>query len=673
MYRFRFYALLYILIQWAGLAQAQSRDSVLMHDLEPFTISAFRAQSMRKSSINISVLNTDSLGKYVHYNLSDMLTQVPGVSMLSTGVAISKPVIRGLYGNRITVLLSGLKFDNQQWQEEHGLGLSDMGLYSVELIKGPLSVLYGSEAIGGVINLIEERAPEKNTSTTDVGIRFNQNTRGGLLQGGYKISKKNHWWKLRMGIENNADYSDGHNQRVLNSRFDGYYLKSTWGFEKKKWNSTNNLLSSFNRYGFIFNDVYTFVKPDARWSTALDKNPTHLVLLNILSSENKFVLRNQSLLYCNIGFQSNKRMENEGGGAISLNMHLLTGQYLLKWERSLDHRRKVTIAQLTSFENNSNYGARKIVPDALMQEANLSAYIEDKVNTHWLWEHGIGIGEKWIVTRLTPSVNTNDKLIHPFQKFAPYYNVYSGFNFRPNQHWLWKLNIATGVRIANLAELSSNGLHEGVFTYEIGNPNMKNEQNLSLNSVVQYARPSWSLTLSPFVNYFRNYIYLAPTNELWYGFPVYRYLQQDAQQYGTECSFNYQFDTHWQTTLSYAGMSSKTADGQYTPYIPAQKLSPSFQYTMHLSQQKSSIKVFSKIDYYAAQHQSARYEIQTGDYWLWEAGVQAQIQSRGKSYTLGLNGNNLLNVAYYDHMSRFKYFGLLNMGRNICLQLAMKW
>lgn len=655
------------------LTQAQSRDSIKVHNLEPFTVSTFSEQSIRKSSLNISALDPDSLGRFLHYNLSDMLTQVPGVSMLSTGIAISKPVIRGLYGNRICVLLSGLKFDNQQWQEEHGLGLSDMGLYSVELIKGPLSVLYGSEAMGGIINIIEEQAPEKNKTISDIGIRFNQNTRGGLLQGGFKSSKKNHWWKLRMGIENNADYSDGNGQRVLNSRFDGYYLKSTWGFEKKNWNSTNNLLSSFNRYGFIFNDIYSFIKPDARWSTALDKNPAHLVLLNILSSENKFVLRNQSLLYFNAGIQSNKRMENEGGGAISLNMHLLTGQYLLKWERPLDHRRKITIAQLTSFESNSNYGARKIVPDALMQEANISAYIEDKVNTHWLWEHGIGLGEKWIISKLTPSVNTPDKLIHPFQKWSPYYNVYSGFNYRPEQHWLFKLNIASGVRVANLAELSSNGLHEGIFTYEIGDPNMKNEQNFSLNSIVQYTRAHWSVSLSPFVNYFINYIYLAPTNEQWYGFPVYRYLQQNARQYGTECVLNYQFNAHWQSTTSYAGMSSKTADGAYTPYIPAQKLSTSAQYTIHLAEQKNSLKIFSKIDYFAAQYQGAQYEIKTGDYWLWEAGIQAQIQSHGKSYTLGLNGNNLLNVAYYDHMSRFKYFGLLNMGRNICIQLAMKW
>ena len=210
---------------------AQDLDSSKSVVIKEVTVTAYKEESIKETSLNITSLKIDSLTKGGNYNLTDLLAKVPGVTMLSSGVAIAKPVIRGLYGNRVLVLISGLKFDNQQWQEEHGLGLSDIGLSKVELIKGPMSVLYGTEAIGGIINLIEEDKPTIDMRESDFSIKTNTNTLGGLVQGGYKVNYGKKWFRIRAGIENNADYSDGNNTRVLNSRFDAYYLKSSFGFQ----------------------------------------------------------------------------------------------------------------------------------------------------------------------------------------------------------------------------------------------------------------------------------------------------------------------------------------------------------------------------------------------------------------------------------------------------------
>ena len=405
------------------------KDTTKSIDLEEIIVTSYRAESLAETSLNITSLKIDSLTRYGNFNLTDLMARTPGVNMLSTGVAIAKPVIRGLYGNRVLMLISGLKFDNQQWQEEHGLGLSDVGLSKVELIKGPMSVLYGTEAMGGIINLIEEDKAKAGTKERDYSMKLNSNTAGGQLQYGYKVNYGQKWFRLRFGIENNADYSDGNNNRVLNSRFDGYQAKMTYGFTKKRWTSTNNYMGTFNRYGFIFNDVYSFIDADARYSRRLNINPCHLVLLNILSSENKFQLKDSSKLYLNFGVQSNERMENEGGGAISLNMHLLTIQYLLKWEKTLNENNKLILSNLGSFENNTNYGSRKIVPDANLQESNISAYLETNYREKIIFENGIGIGEKVIQTLLTPTVNTPQKDIHPFTKISPYYNLYTGMTY----------------------------------------------------------------------------------------------------------------------------------------------------------------------------------------------------------------------------------------------------
>ncbi|HJW27649.1 MAG TPA: TonB-dependent receptor plug domain-containing protein, partial [Saprospiraceae bacterium] len=388
---------------------AQTSDTLPSGKLAEVIVTAFKEEPVVLTPLNILPLQVDSLTRYGHFNLTEMLSRQPGVSMLSTGVAIAKPVIRGLYGNRVLVLLSGLKFDNQQWQEEHGLGLSDLGLQKVELIKGPMSVLYGTEAIGGLINVIEETKLPFIGKQSDVSLKFNSNTLGGLIQAGLRKNFGLKWYGFRLGVENNADYSDGKDNRVLNSRFDGYYLKAGYGFQKKNWSSANHFMSSFNRFGFIFNDIYTFIVPDARWSRALNVNPAHLVLLNIFSSENKFYLRDQAKLTINAGIQSNLRMENEGGGAISLNMHLLTFQYLAKWEKEIREGHRLIISNLGSFENNTNYGSRKIVPDANLQESNLSIYYEIESHDRFVFENGISAGEKWIKTFFTPSVNGPDK------------------------------------------------------------------------------------------------------------------------------------------------------------------------------------------------------------------------------------------------------------------------
>jgi len=653
------------------LTFAQTIDTLHAKNLTEVVVTAFREEPAITSPLNVLNIKVDSLTRYGNFNLTDMLSMTPGVTMLSTGIGISKPVIRGLYGNRVLVLLSGLKFDNQQWQEEHGLGLSDLGLEKVELIKGPMSVLYGTEAIGGLIDLIEEQKPDSIGKEYDYSLKFNSNTLGGLMQAGFKNNRGKNWYGLRLGIENNADYSDGNGDRVLNSRFDGYYLKAMYGFQKKKWTSENHFMSSFNRFGFIFNDIYNFIEPDARWSRQLSDFPAHFVLLNIFSSENKIDLNEGALLSIAGGIQSNVRMENEGGGAISLNMHLFTVQYLAKWEKELSKGHRLIISNLGSFEDNTNYGARKIVPDANMQESNLSVYYEIQTHSHFVFENGLSIGEKWIKTYFTPFVNGQGKELDPFDKFEPYWNAFTGVSIFPTHHFNLKFNIATGVRIPNLAELSADGLHEGIFTYEIGDPNLKNEQNFAFNTMLNFSFGKMEFNVTPFYNLFSNYVYLAPTDEDWFGFPVYRYRQQNAHQYGAEAFADLALNRHINVKATYSGMVSKTEDGNYTPYTPAQKIVPSISYIKNYAGSKN-ITFFIEGEENLAQDQIYSGELATPAYFLLNAGGSMHLPGP-TTYDFGLTAHNVLNKAYFDHLSRFKYYGINNIGINLTLYIKASW
>jgi len=639
--------------------------------LDQVVISAYKDDISRQTGLHIEPLQIKDIEQLGSFNLTDAMAKVPGVSQLSTGPGISKPVIRGLYGNRILVLFSGLRFDNQQWQDEHGLGLSDIGISRVEIIKGPLSILYGTEAVGGVINIIEESAPEKGVTETDAGLEFHSNTLGGMIQAGTRVNRGKDWFRIRLGAESHADYSDGNGDRVLNSRYNGYYLKGTYGFDKNRWHSENHYDFSYNNFGFIFSDITHFFEPDSRWSRNMD-GPHHIVMLNILSSVNSIRLRN-STLRLNAGAQSNYRAEDEGGGALSLQMHLFTGELSLKWTKLLGNKTMLVIANNASVENNTNYGKRKIIPDAWMAEDALSAYVKQQFNRVVI-EYGLGAGLRYIKTLLTSTVNSAEKEIPPFNQTRGFTNGMVGFSYIPYETWNIKLNLSTGVRAPNLAELSSNGLHEGIYTYEIGDPDMKNEKNLNGDLGIIHTGHFWQLSTSVFLNHFFDYIYLDPTDEEWYGFPVYRYRQHNADIYGLEAilSITPSLVKGLKLSAAYSGLVGKLGNGEYLPWMPAQKVTPEVRYTYREEQQWSTYG-FVNSDFVLEQDLVNPMEKSTPAYTLVNAGLGFEYKAHSVSYELNVVANNLLNEDYYDHLSRLKNYGILNMGRDISIHLKIKF
>lgn len=650
-----------------GIIRAQV-DTV---KLLPVIVTSFQDESATQTSIQIQPITLKQISQSGAFNISDALAKIPGVSQLSTGIAISKPVIRGLYGNRVLVLVSGLRFDNQQWQDEHGLGLSEIGIDRVELIKGPYSIFHGTEAVAGVINIIEETKPELHTAQTDYGIKINSNTLGGMMQFGYKANYGNNWIRIRIGAENNADYTDGSGARVLNSRFDGYYLKGTYGFNKKNWTSENNYHFSFNRYGFIFSDITDFFEePDARWARNFP-GPHHVVMLNLGSSQNTFYLPN-STIKLNVGVQSNLRMEDEGGGAISLNMHLLTGEYTFRWLKTINPHLDFAFANISSVEQNTNYGKKRIVPDAWLAESSGSGYLKYHI-TKSVFEIGGGAGLRYIKTLLTPGVNTPDKDIDPFTIYRPFVTGLAGWSYLPTQKWNLKTNISTGVRSPNLAELSSNGLHEGVFTYDVGDPTLKNEKNINSELSIDYNGDILQGYAGVFYNHFIDYIYIEPTGEEWFGFPIYRYKQQTANLSGFEVELSCTPPAIKNTTarIAFSAMQGVKEDGSNLPFIPANKLTPELKYSVPQFKSAENIYAFVNSDFVFGQYNTAAYESSTPQYVLLNAGAGFVLRTNNFPVDISLTGNNLLNTVYVDHLSRFKDLGYKNIGLNLVLNIKI--
>lgn len=639
-------------------------------------VSANRFGRPEETPTNIVSLSQDEMRSNGSVSLSDGIAKLPGVSQLTTGLGISKPVIRGLFGNRVQTVMLGLRFDNQQWQDEHGLGLSDIGVDHIEIIKGAASLLYGSEAMGGVLNVIEEKPAAVGTIAKEISTRFFSNSFGNSTDIGLKGATSKFNWRVRAGLDSHADYSDGNNKRILNSRFAGYYFKGSVGFRHKNWESQNDYMFSLNNFGFLMEASTLNLSIDNRQSRTFDK-PHHSVFLNVLSSQNNFYLK-KSKLNWTIGAQYNDRQEQEGGNKISLNMLLDSYSSNLVWIKKLSQKNELSTGTQTLFQRNRNIGSRTIVPDANLFESSLFAYFKHAGKSLSI-ESGVRYSLKNIQTYATGTINTSqDNPGTDILTFNRWYNSLNGsvgISYFDSKHWNVKANASSGYRPGNLAELSSNGLHEGSVRYEIGNTHLKIEQNFCVDLYIGYTSKSVTFSSAAYINRFLNYIYLAPTDQEYIGFQIYRYIQENATLKGTESTLEFHPSSiQWFSVKAiHSFVIGKTDQGNYLPFIPAQKVSPEIKILFGSSHKMTGSYFRLGADYVFAQNHPGQFETATGDYALLNAGLGTTFKLKDKKLNLSLAGTNLLNRTYYDHLSRFKYFGIYNMGRSIVLNCKLNF
>ncbi|HEY0433763.1 MAG TPA: TonB-dependent receptor, partial [Chitinophagaceae bacterium] len=529
------------------------------------------------------------------------------------------------------------------------------------------ALLYGSEAIGGVLNIIEEQPAADGTKESDINIGTYSNTLGASVDGGFRFSKENKSWGLRGGVNSNADYTDGESKRIRNSRFAGYYLKAFRGWQHGKWTSMNHFTSSLDNFGFITEDNANSFLRDGRWSRSMG-GPHHTVLLNVLSSENSIRLQH-SELDIDGGIQSNLRMENEGDHKVSLNMLLSTLLWRVMWKKMVKAHTEVILSNNSQFENNTNFGSRIIIPDADLFESGFSGFLRHHMRK-CIIEAGVGASVRSIHTMETAGVNTPDKSIRPFDKTKPSLNGSVGVALNPSPAWTLKANASTGFRSGNLAELSSDGLHEGTLRYEIGDPNLKIEQNVMGEVSIAWHSGSFEATANLFYNRFFNYIYLDPAGTTFLGFEVFRFRQFDASLAGSEDRIAMDFPglgmMHVESNFS--TVRGKLAGGANLPFIPPSRWRQELRYPWHAKTVDGGY-AFVNVTTTYAQERPAEFETPTAGHTLVNAGIGGSVHMTRRTITINISGNNLLNKNYYDHLSRFKDYGIHNIGRNIVVHV----
>ncbi|HSP83779.1 MAG TPA: TonB-dependent receptor, partial [Gillisia sp.] len=465
----------------------------------------------------------ENLGRNGAMSLADGITQLPGVESITTGSGIGKPVIRGLSSNRVLVYAQGVRMENQQYGDEHGLGLSSSGVESVEVIKGPASLLYGSDALGGVLYLNPEKYASIDSTVVDGGITYHTNTLGTEANAGFKSSGERFRFLLRGNLATHSDYETGDDERVTNSRFDEIDIKTGVGYQDNRYRGDF-------RYNYNNSNIGIPEEIGEQSTSKETMLPYQQVDNHILSFDNKVFFSNSSL-DIKVGYLFNNRKEFEDhhhdeeegdheedeeeegdeDGDPALEMHLQTLNYDIKYNTAKWGNFETIFGVQGMYQTNTNYGEEILIPDANIRDIGILAtthYHLDKID----FQAGLRFDNRNLNTS-EHGIMGEDEYFAPIERDFTSYNGALGIKFNVFNSLIVRMNGATGFRAPNLAELTANGSHEGTNRYEIGNPNLNNEQNFQGDLALEFRNKHFEIFTNAFYNKINNYIFLNPTGE----------------------------------------------------------------------------------------------------------------------------------------------------------------
>ena len=328
-----------------------------IHQMDEVIISTAFNKLQSQNVMKVEHQSMKSLSQKGTSTLIEGLATIPGVSQVSTGTSIGKPVIRGLSGNRVLVYSQGVRMENQQFGEEHGLGLNDAGIESVEVIKGPASLLYGSDAIGGVLYFNPEKFGKPNTSELNFNQKYFSNTKGTNSSLGYKLSGDNLKFSTRVSNNKHADYKIPDGNRVTNTRYNELDFKTGLGFSNSKFSSTF-------RYNYNKLDLGIPENGIAEQSTSKKTEfPKQGVVGQVLSLNNTIFFK-KSKLDADLGYIVNDRSEFEDSNIAILHMNLKTLNYNVKYYLPKLGKFESIIGTQGMHQTNVNSGEEFLIPDA---------------------------------------------------------------------------------------------------------------------------------------------------------------------------------------------------------------------------------------------------------------------------------------------------------------------
>ncbi len=643
-------------------------------------ISGGRHSTQHRNAIKIEMIPASRMEREGYVNLIDGIASLPGVDLLSRGGAVSSPVIRGLSTSNILVLVNGFRMENYQFSANHPYLVDEGGLEQVEVIKGPASLLYGSDAIGGVINLVEEKPADPGSVAGDARMKYFGNTAG--IEGGLGV-KGNMGplvWGLGGACRSHMDYTDGKGERVVNSRFNSGSMKTHAGIRTAR--SMHRLHYEYQKWkpGMAGEEAGNLVGVNSRenefWYQDLDN---HLLMFR-----NRFFL-DPFKLQVNLSYQHNRRMLiTDEPESPAVHMRLNTFSYEARSNMVSSDKSEFCLAfQGMSQSNRNREAPNRVLPDYFMNDLALFGMYQHDFPDQVHFQVGLRMDNRFLNVpeqeksshshsdnhAENDSAQTEDRM----PELDRYYGNVSasiGITWELAEGLLFRGNIASAYRAPSIAELTQDGEHG--LRYEQGNRDLRSQRNYELDASFHIHREIILLDLAAFYNFIHDYIYLGHTLDTTdEGMPVYRYLQGDARIYGFECVLEVLPVPWLSIKAAYNQTRGELVSTGNLPFIPQNRLRSEIRWQPVRLLKKAGLYLKIGSELALAQHHPSANEQPSDAYHLLHAGAGISASLGNRSITFDLMVNNILNTAYTDHLSVLRDQGYYNRGRNITLSLML--
>jgi iron complex outermembrane receptor protein len=697
----------------AGSLSAQEADSSKTIPLSEVVVTGSHQKGIdRNTAQTVKWVDKNFLHEHFTGNLMHSLEYVPGISSMDIGSGFSKPMIRGMGFNRIAVTENGIKQEGQQWGADHGLEIDAFNVERVLVRKGPASLLYGSDAMGGVIEIAQLPTPADNQLYGEIallGKSVNGTLGGSVLLG----VKRNAWHvKLRFSEQHFSDYRIPADTVVyLTQRMpvSGRRLKNTAGFERdaalfaeyrKGFYYANYAVSNaFQQAGF-FAGAHGI--PDV--SRLQDDGDSRNVDLpystvNHLKITTRQQYTRDSFRLCwDAGAQHNQREEwslfhtHYGSQPVpkndpdkELDFSLATFSSSLKADWTGAERWKHTVGWDAQYQRNRIAGYSFLLPEYERLTTGgsvVSAFYPNKnitLSGGLRFDYGkldIAASEDEFLEAYLRQQAYADAVVEAYRwrsySVSRHFGELSGsigLSWQINELHLLKANIGRSFRLPGANELAANGVHHGAFRHEQGDASLSSERGWQADASYTCEHERLRLSASPFFSFFDSYIYLRPTGE-WSILPhagqVYRYANAAAIFAGAEVELR--LDLLRNLCYHVAGEYVYTHNlDEHTPmsFSPPASLRNSLVWTIKIVQLRAELQSI------AAQNRVAKNEDRTRGANLVHLGASVQLPIAGTKIAVALSVQNLLNTAYYNHLSFYRKVEIPEPGRNIQLSINL--
>ena len=635
--------------------------------------------SQHENAIKIDAIGMKEISISGKASFIESITQVPGVDMISKGGGVATPVIRGLSTSNILFLNNGIRMENYQFSENHPYLVDEFGVNQVEIIKGPASLLYGSDAIGGVINSIPEKPAPINQIQGDAGIQYFSNTSGMAGTLGFKNTLNKFSWGLRGSMKSHEDYLDGNSDFVPNTRFNGESLKAFSSFRVNRAIFRMYYEYQGMKAGLCNEESASLINDAGRRNEVWYQNLNN----HLVSLKNSFFFTHYKLLI-NASYQQNNRKltgSEAGAGNELVDMSLQTINLDIRNIYNKTKSAEYTLAIQGMAQNNQNaHAPNRVLPDYTLYDIAAFIMAKYEFENHIHMQIGLRYDNRFVfVPEQEKSAHSHEVVEDPgheeeyMKELDRYYGNLSGsvgLTWEIVEDLLLRANLASAYRSPNIAELTQDGEHGT--RYELGDRDLKPQRNYELDISMHYHKNKVLLDLSGFYNSIRDYIFLDYSSDTTdEGIQIFQYRQNNALLYGGEIMVELLPLSSLSIIGSYSYLRGEQSNGENLPFIPQNKIRTEIKWGKSLKGMLNNYYLKIGVEYAFKQDKPSYFESPSADYTLLNTGLGFTFLIGNQSIDLDLVATNLLNHLYIDHLSTLKELGYFNMGRNLTVSLLV--